>query len=399
MKGLQRNQRDRGTGYISKKKRRDGRYEGQLRTGDGFRIVFYGKSRKAVQDKIFAYQRNPTSRTADDCTVGEWLDRWLNSVKADPQRRVATYALYKNTVDRHIRPYLQSIKLGKLTKVHVYDMLDRIKTKKGRGDRTKQIAYTTLYRALQVAFKRDKVLRNVVTLVDKPSAAKKDKVFLRSQEEIVRFRNATLGTQNEQLYLTALDTGLRQGELLALTWENVDLARGLIHVKATLTKNEEGELRATPPKTAASVRTVKLPKTTAEMLREYQKRQMASKIGLSTWIFPNWDGGPMPKDGFVRREFRRVAKKAGVPGLSFHGLRHSHATMLASLGANIKAVQERLGHSTTRMTLDVYSHVTSTMQDQAVAALDAFYMKADTAAQIGRQIGRQIEEPDLSNAN
>lgn len=122
-------------------------------------------------------------------------------------------------------------------------------------------------------------------------------------------------------------------------------------------------------------------------------------MGLSTWIFPNWDGGPMPKDGFVRREFRKVAKKAGVPGLSFHGLRHTHATMLAALGANIKAVQERLGHSTTRMTLDVYSHVTSSMQDQAVAALDAFYAKVGTAAQIGRQIGRQDEEPDLSNAN
>src|SRR4029077_2711376 len=176
-----------------------------------------------------------------------------------------------------IKPHPHSSKVGRLTKVHVYDILDRIKTKKGGGDRTKQIAYTTLYRALQVAFKRDKGLRNVVTQVDKPSAVKKDNFFLRNEEEIIRFRHATLGTQHEQLYLTALDTGLRQGELLALTWENVDLARGLIHVKATLTKNEEGELRATPPKTAASVRTVKLPKTTAEMLREYQKRQMASK--------------------------------------------------------------------------------------------------------------------------
>jgi hypothetical protein len=73
--------------------------------------------------------------------------------------------------------------------------------------------------------------------------------------------------------------------------------------------------------------------------------------------------------------------------------------MLAGLGVNIKATQERLGHGTSRMTLDVYSHVTTTMQDQAVAALDAFYVKADGAAKIGRQNGRQNEEPDLSNAN
>ncbi len=83
----------------------------------------------------------------------------------------------------------------------------------------------------------------------------------------------------------------------------------------------------------------------------------------------------MRKDGSIRYEFRRVAKAAGVLGLSFHGLRHSHATMLAGLGVNVKALQERLGHQTARMTLDVYSHATATLQDQAIVTLDKFTAK------------------------
>ena len=94
-------------------------------------------------------------------------------------------------------------------------------------------------------------------------------------------------------------------------------------MKATLTKNPDGELVATPPKAIASARTVKLLQTTVDLFREHQKAQLASENGLSTWVFPNADGGPTWKDGYLRGEFRKVAKKAGVPGLSFRGLRHT----------------------------------------------------------------------------
>lgn len=387
-----------GSGWIGQ--RRDGRFEGRIRTEDGDRKSFYGKSEKAVGDKITAYLRNPDkSHDPENLTVGQWLDRWLKIVKADPDVRLATYNLYSNMVKKHIKPYLESIRLAKLARADVYEMLDNIKTKKGKGDRTRQLAHSVLHRAMQVAFKRDKVARNIVALVDKPSAEKKPKIFLKSEEEIRKFHEAAVGSRYCAMYITALDTGLRQGELLALKWDSVDLQRGLIHVGATLTKDESKKLVPTPPKTWSSRRSVSLAKTTVDLLKEHEKAQMASKRGLSTWVFPNKDDhGPTCRDGFLRKELFEVAKQAGVPGLSFQGLRHSHATMLAALGINIKAVQERLGHSTTRMTLDVYSHLTSTIQGQVVTALDAFYEKK-AGKEIGGQIGGQAADLELEQPN
>src|ERR1700738_4206271 len=94
-------------------------------------------------------------------------------------------------------------------------------------------------------------------------------------------------------------------------------------------------------------------------------------------ISTHWDGGLMRKDGFVRREFRRLMTKAKLPPITFHSLPHTHATMHAVLGVPMKATQERLGHSTSRMTMEVYSHATAAMQDHPVTALDAFYEYAD----------------------
>jgi len=387
-----------GSGWVGQ--RSDGRFEGRIRSDDGSRKSFYGKSEKAVGDQITAYLRNPDkSHDPENLMVGQWLDQWLKIVKADPDVRLSTYNLYSNMVKKHIKPRLESIRLAKLARADVYEMLDNIKTKKGKGDRTRQLAHSVLHRAIQVAFKRDKVTRNIVALVDKPSAEKKPKMFLKSEEEIRKFREAAVGSRYRALYVTALDTGMRQGELLALKWDGVDLQRGLIHVGATLTRDENKKLVPTPPKTKSSRRSVTLANTTVNLLREHEKAQMASKRGLSAWVFPNEDDyGPTCKDGFLRKELLEVAKRAGVPGLSFHGLRHTHATMLAALGVNIKATQERLGHSTTRMTLDVYSHLTSTIQGQVVTALDAFYEKK-AGKEIGGQIGGQAADPELQRAN
>ncbi len=384
--------RDRGNGCI--RHRKDGRWEGRYFQEMQQAIYVYGKTKKDVQDKLFALHREPNIvRDPERLTVGEWIARWLQSVNDDPNVRLATYKLYKSAVDLHINPYIQDIQLVRLSKSDVYALLDSLATK-GVGGRMRQVVHSTLHRALQVALRRDKVARNVVALVDKPSASKKEKIILRTVEEIFKFRKAAGTSRYCALYLTALDTGLRQGELLALTWDCVDLVRGYLSVRATLTENQAGKLVLAPPKTNSSVRIVKLAKSTVELLRDSRKRQMASNSGLSKWVFPNLEGGPTRKDGYIRSEFRRVAKAAGIPGLSFHGLRHSHATMLAGLGVNVKALQERLGHRTARMTLDVYSHATATLQDQAVATLDNFYDNA-----VSGQISGQTAKRGIGEAN
>jgi len=394
---MKRTRRNKGTGTI--RQRKDGRWEARFCSDGQDPIFLYGRTRQDVQNKLFAEQREPSRvRDPEGLTVGKWLDRWLEIVK--DTRRYKTYDLYKAAVENHIKPHLENIKLGRLSKAHIYDMLDALK-KDGVGDQTVQKVYKILHRALQVALQRDKVSRNVMALVETPTVTKKERTIFRTEDEVRRFRKAVRGSVYEPLYLVALDTGCRQGELLALKWENVDLARGRIHIKATLTETETGELVATPPKTASSRRTVKLAKNTIVLLREYRKLRMDDpKHVPSVWVFPNWDGSPMRKDSYLRRELPRLLKEANLPQVTFHGLRHTHATMLAALGAPVPATQERLGHSTSRMTLEVYTHATAAMQDQAVSALDAFYAKAeDDRPCISGQISGQTQVREHTDAN
>jgi len=381
-----RQRRDKGTGTI--RERKDGRFEGRLDRENYPTEYVYGKSRKEVENNLFLARARQPKEHRDNLTLDEWLDKWLEIVKQT--RRVATHCLYKSMTDNHIRPHLGNVKLTRLTKARVYEMFDSLK-KGGVRDRTLVEVYKVLHRAVQVALKRDRVERNIVSLVDKPTASKKIRTILSTEDEIRRFREAVKGRVYEVLYLTAMDTALRQGELLALKWEDLDLTRGSLCVRSTLTRNAQGALEATPPKTESSVRKVLLLKNTIEMLKEYRKQRMDPKVVQSVWVFPNWDGGPMRKDGYIRRELRCLLKEAKLPPITFHSLRHTHATMLAVLGVPIKATQERLGHSTSRMTMEVYSHATAAMQDHAVAALDAFYEKANASAISGQISGQSTE--------
>jgi integrase len=292
---------------------------------------------------------------------------------------------------------LANTKLRNVTKAHIYDMFNALR-KNAIGGHALQLVYKVLHRAFAVAVEEEKLDRNVVALVKKPPAANRERCILRTEDEIVRFHTAVKGSVYETLYLVALDTGCRQGELLALTWDCVDLTRGLIYIKATLTRNDAGELIATPPKTASSVRAVRLTANTIQLLKAHRKQRMDPKSVQSAWVFPNWDGGPMRKDGYIRREFARLMKAAKLPKLTFHSLRHTHATILAALGVPMKATQERLGHSTTRMTMEVYSHATAAMQDHLVTALDEFYRHAGQKPEaISGQISGQTAKSDSTD--
>jgi integrase len=365
--------RDKGTGSIYQRK--DGRWEGRLRR-DGYEtICVYGKSKQDVSNKLFAAPRQGTPQDAEALTVGEWLDCWLKMARAGTASnrkpcRFSTYSSYKNTVEKHIKPYLKDIKLRRLAKPHIYSMLDKLK--QTARARTVKEAYKVLHIALQVALRRDKVTTNAAALVDAPIHTYTKRVFIENKDQIARFIKATAASEFRTFYLTLLDTGLRQGELLALTWDCLDLDTGTIFVRAGLVRDEDGKLVAIDPKTESSKRPVKLRNFTVRLLRTHRKKQMASKQA-SPWVFPGPDGGPRCRDGALRKDFRRVVKTANIPGLTFYGLRHTHATMLDLAGAPESATQHRLGHSNSRTTRDFYIHRTQAMDERAVTALDSLY--------------------------
>jgi len=171
------------------------------------------------------------------------------------------------------------------------------------------------------------------------------------------------------LYALAIGTGLRQGELFALRWEDVDLRSGSVSIRNTL-QEVGGKLLLQEPKTSRSSRMVVLPDFALEALRAHRKGVMTARVS-GEWVFSDGAGGPLRKSNFVRRSFKPLLRRAGLPDIRFHELRHTAATLLLSQGTNPKVVQEMLGHSRVSMTLDTYSHVTPSLQRGAADAMNA----------------------------
>jgi integrase len=169
------------------------------------------------------------------------------------------------------------------------------------------------------------------------------------------------------LYVLAILTGLRQGELFALRWGDVDLNAAKLTVSGTL-KVAKGRVYIDPPKTRRGRRTVSLPGAAVAALRERQPLVADPEA----WVFTDADGGPLRRANVTERSFRPVLKRAGLPIFKFHELRHTHASLLAAVpGLNPKVVQERLGHASIDMTLDTYSHLFEGADAGVTAALDA----------------------------
>jgi integrase len=176
----------------------------------------------------------------------------------------------------------------------------------------------------------------------------------------------------------AIHTGLRQGELLGLKWDDVDLEDGIFQVRRTLAITKNGPV-FTSPKTSGSRRSVKLTRKAIEALKGHLERQLAEidRVG-SLWnpgdshglIFASETGEPLDRRVVTKSKFKPLPKRAGIPEIRFHDLRHTCATLLLTRNVNPKIVSEMLGHATIAITLDTYSHVLQNMRDQAAAAME-----------------------------
>jgi integrase len=177
--------------------------------------------------------------------------------------------------------------------------------------------------------------------------------------------------------MLALATGMRRGEILAVRWRNVDLDRGIVRATESL-EQPKGGLRFNPPKSGRA-RTITLPVFAVEELRERKRAQAEQllKVGIrqsgNTLVCARPDGQPTKPLGLSNMFFKFIRKLQDLPTIRFHDLRHTHATQLLLAGVHPRIAQERLGHSTVALTLDLYSHVTATMQEDAAAKIDAAF--------------------------
>lgn len=372
----------RGNGEGSISRRKGGGWMGQyvVYAAEGRkRKTVYGKTRAEVAKKLAkALSDRDGGLVFDDkgLTVKEYLERWLNdSVKGSVKQR--TFENYAYVVRLHLVPTLGHIKLKALTPAHVQSLY-RAKQDSGLSARTVRLVHTTLHKALKQAVRWGLVPRNVTEAVVPPKLSRDARKEIRplSQEQARALLAAARGDRLEALYVLAVTAGLRQGELLGLRWQDVDLEGGTLSVRQQLTRSNEYGLRFTEPKSKKSRRSIKLAKSAVDALKRHRVAQNEERLRLgSLWqdqglVFTSGTGGPLDVGNLTNRSFRPLLERAGLPRIRFHDLRHTCATLLLSRNVNPKIVQEMLGHATISETMDTYSHVLPSMQKIAVSAME-----------------------------
>jgi integrase len=352
--------------------RADGRWMARVMLADGTRKAFYAKTRQEVAQLLKAALRDLDSGlplVGERETVGSYLESWLQATEHSVRPR--TWKRRGEFVRLHIVPALGKVALAKLTALQVQALYAQ-KLHEGLSSTTVHHLHTVFHRALKAALRLGLLQRNVLEMLDPPRITHHEMATL-SADQARRLLIAARGDRFEALYVLALSTGMRQGELLALKWQDVELEAATLRVRATLQYTPAGFVFA-EPKTAKSRRIVALPKTAVDALRRRRAQQATERTGAGddlNLVFPNTAGHPMDGKDLLRHRFRPLLQKAGLPPIRFHDLRHTAATLLLERGINPKIVSEMLGHADISITLGIYSHVTPHMQQQAAAAMDA----------------------------
>ncbi|WP_460580980.1 tyrosine-type recombinase/integrase [Humibacter ginsengisoli] len=298
-----------------------------------------------------------------------WLDAMLLSL------RPATHANYAWAMRKYIVPSIGTRKLDRLAPSDVRKLHADVASA-GVSARTVQLAHAVLRSMLSEAMREQLVSRNVATLVRTPRLEKQE-VTPWTADEVASFSLAASSHRLSALFTLAYSVGLRRGELLGLRWTDVDLARGLLHVRQTLQRlGADRGLVMGPPKSVRSRRTIPLPSTAASALDRHRREQdseLAVLPGLFNehgLVFTTAIGTPIEPSN-LRREFNALIEKAGVRRIRFHDLRHTCASLLFAQGVPPRVVMDLLGHSTLSITTDLYAHVMPSALVDAVAAMDA----------------------------
>jgi integrase len=356
-------------------KRADGRWCASLSIGKGKRKHFLSKSRTDAERWLTAERRKRDDGlpvVVERETLSLFLQRWLQAIK--PSIRERTWVRYEQYVRLHVPHEIGKLYLDKLAPQHLQRLYaERIDA--GLSRTTVHHLHAMLHRALHQAVRWNLVARNVADLVDPPRPEHHEITTL-TPAQASKLLAAAEGDRLEALYVVALTTGMRQGELLGLRWRDVDLDRAAVQIRGTMQATSEG-LRFAETKTRGSRRQVYLTDRAVDALRQHRKRQAEERLRMgAAWedndlVFANQVGKPIPASNLLRRSFEPLLKRADLPRIRFHDLRHSAATLLLEQGIHPKIVSEMLGHTRISTTLDLYSHVTPTMQRQAVAAFEA----------------------------
>lgn len=352
-------------------------------TGKAIRKAFYGKTRTIAVGKMKDAQadaRRGKWAEPSRLTFGAWVLEWLETY-CRPKVRATTYEWYRSFAVHHVIPGVGEVQLSRL-QVSTIQRFYADRLEAGVSAQSVRAMHALIFSALRQATRNGLIRENPAALVEKPMASKKD-IEILDEAQLSGFLDAAQGSKWFPAFLLEWSTGLRRGELLGLKWSDVDFAAGRVSVSRSLVRTEGGLILA-ETKTKAGRRSIPVPGRVMDALKAHRAAQAEARLSAgNAWnaldlVFCGENGCPLDPCAFVHL-FQRVLRRAGLPRVAFHALRHSHATLLLSKGVHPAVVQERLGHADIGTTINTYSHVMPTMQ-QAVADLLETVSKTVTRA-------------------
>jgi len=372
----------RGNGEGSMYRRNDGRWVGEMTIEGRKRKFVYGKTQKEVQEKLRAALQEKQQGIVLTGTARQTLEQFLTDWLENSQKqsvRPRTYERYEEIVRLHIAPVLGHYRLQKLSAQHVQAFYTK-KVNEGLSPSTVEVIHNVLHKALDTAVKWGLVPRNVCDLVSPPHAEGFEIKPL-TVEQAYQLLVVARGHRLEALFVLALATGMRRGELLALKWQDINFSTGTLQIRRILTRVPtrmpgKGYVES-EPKTQKSRRSIVIAAFALESLKQHRIHQLEAKLKAGPlwqdhdYVFCTSIGTHLNPSKDVLDQLKMLLKEAGLPDIRFHDLRHSAATLLLSEGVHPKIVQELLGHNNISMTMDVYSHVLPGMQQDAIGRLDS----------------------------
>ena len=360
--------------------RKDGRWEGRLVVG--YKENGYAKTKSVTaptktecEEKLGKLREEVgrrSERIKPDMLFGDWIDFWYQNF-SKPKLRPTTQACYEGRIYTHIIPGIGQIPLCKLTQNELQQFYARLK-KSGRkkhvekfgeslSDRMVRSCHTTCRTALEKAVTEGLIRINPAVGCKLPPKKAKEMQVL-TPAEIIRFLTQAKEEGYYEIFLLELTTGMRRGEIIGLKWRDLDLATGELHIARQVIR-VKGETVVSQPKTKSSLRTVILAPDMVEILAEL-KQTVAGE-----WMFPSPVNEGQPRNPCaLYHRFQTILERANCKKVRFHDLRHTFATMAIENGMDIKTLSTMIGHVSAETTLNIYSHITDTMQLQAAVKID-----------------------------
>lgn len=384
--------RKRTNGEGSLRKRKNGTWEGRVslgvdpNTGKTITKSLYGRTQKEVHEKMVSLLYGGEQRTAapaepephnDEMTISEWLDTWLAEYLVDVKR--GTYNAYESVVRLHLKPAFGKYRLSELKTPIIQKTLNKYR-RDGKSPKYIKNIHGVLHRAMEMAVRAEYLEKNPASACVLPKVVEKPVEPL-DTPELKRLFEALRGNRFETLFLTAVFTGMRVGELIGLTWDCVDFENEMIHVTKQLVQTrskgqkyvygtlKNGKTRVITP--APFVMQLLATHKTAQEEERLAKKDLWDDGGFPGLVFTHADGSHYSQPT-IWKEFQDILKAAGLEHHRVHDLRHTFAVNSLRAGDDIKTLQENLGHFSAAFTLDRYGHVTPSMRRESANRMQAY---------------------------